>query len=237
MSRLEDKIKKKDPPTKGAATPANGPYSELDNTNIERKSAKRFLSWTCVVYPGESLPENWKDILGELMIPWAISPLHDEDMTEDGEIKKAHRHLLLSFYTVKSYAQIEQITRRLGAPSPQVCKSVRGMVRYFLHLDSPDKAQYKREDIEFGGGFDLENALKATATEEQQIINEIRAFIKANWVTDFCDLDSYVLDEREEWATILSKKWAYFGHIIKSQRHKTIASMQKENEKTNTASD
>ena len=113
----------------------------------------RHRSWTCVVYPGESLPENWKAILGDLMIPWAISPLHDEDVNADGEKKKAHRHLLLSFNTVKSYAQIEEITKRLGAPTPQPCRDTRGMVRYFLHMDNPEKAQYKRENIEYGGGL------------------------------------------------------------------------------------
>ena len=153
MAQYEKKNKDKGPLTKGVATPSNGPFSELDDTNIERKHAKRYLSWACVVYPGESLPENWKSILGDLMIPWAMSPLHDQDTNADGEKKKAHRHLLLSFHSVKSYAQIQEITRRLGAPSPQPCRDTRGMVRYFLHLDNPEKSKYNRENIDCGGGF------------------------------------------------------------------------------------
>ena len=88
MSLYEKKIKDKDPLTKGAATPANGSFNELDYTNIERKHAKRYLSWACVVYPGESLPENWKSILGDFMISWAMSPLHDQDINADGEKKR-----------------------------------------------------------------------------------------------------------------------------------------------------
>lgn len=226
MAQYEKKNKDKDPLTKGGATPANGSFSELDDTNIERKHAKRYLSWTSVVYPGESLPENWKSILGDYMIPWAISPLHDEDVNADGENKKAHRHLLLSFHTVKSYAQIEEITRRLGAPAPQPCFSTRGMVRYFLHMDNPEKAQYKRENIEFGGGFDLDNSLKATITEEQEALSELCLFIRDNSIFDFCDLDEYVRTQRKELSFILSKKAFYLNTLITSHRNKYSKQMK-----------
>lgn len=219
MSRYEKKNKEKTPTAEGVAAPNSAFLGESDYTNIESKYAKRFLSWTCVVYPGESLPENWKSILGNLMIPWAISPLHDEDVNADGEVKKVHRHLLLSFHSVKSYAQIEEITRRLGAPAPQPCREIRGMVRYFLHLDNPEKAQYNRENIEYGGGFDLENALKATATEEEEILSELYELIRINWITEFCDLVEYVSKEHKEWRTILRKNSFYLTQIIKSQRH------------------
>lgn len=233
MSRLSNKIKQKDPTIKGVAAPNNGSFSELDNTNIERNHAKRYLSWAWVVYPGESLPENWKEILGDLMIPWAISPLHDEDVNADGEIKKAHRHLLLSFRTVKSYAQIEEITKRLGAPSPEPCRDTRGMVRYFLHMDNPEKAQYKRENIEYGGGFDLENALKASVTEEEDILDEMCEFIEQNCVTEFYLFNMYVRHERKEWRTILRKNSYYLTQIIKSYRYFRNGGIH---EKTNTAS-
>lgn len=219
MSLYEKKIKEKDPTIKGVAAPNNGSFSELDNTNIKRNYAKRYLSWAFVVYPGESLPENWKSILGNLMIPWAISPLHDEDVNDDGEIKKAHRHLLLSFRTVKSYAQIEEITKLLGAPAPKPCLSTRGMVRYFLHMDSPEKAQYKREDIEYGGGFDIENALKATATEEEEILHSICDFLEENGIQEFAYANSWIRHNKKEWWCVFRKNTFIVSQIIKSQRH------------------
>lgn len=227
MSQYEKKNKEKDPPNKGVAAPVNGSFSELDDTNIKRNHAKRYLAWTCVVYPGESLPENWKSIIGDCMIPWVISPLHDEDVNADGELKKAHRHLVLAFHSVKSFSQVEEITKRLGAPAPQPCRDTRGMIRYFLHLDNPEKAQYKREDIEFGGGFDLENSLKATVTEEEDILDEMCAFIERNWVTEFCAFNSYVRNEHKEWRTILRKNSFYLTQIIKSQRHSMTSKRDK----------
>lgn len=217
MSRLSNKIKQEDLPIKGVTASSNGSFSGHDGTNIQRKDDNRSRSWTCIVYPGDSLPENWKEILGDLMIPWAISPLHDEDLNPYGEKKKVHRHLLLSFYTLKSYSQIEEITKLLGAPSPQACRDTRGLVRYFLHMDHPEKAQYKRENIEFGGGFDLENALKASVTEEKEVLNKLCAFIREHLIMDFCDLDEYVRTQRQEWCFILEKKTYYLNTLIKSQ--------------------
>lgn len=183
------------------------------------ETAKRALAYTCVVYPGESLPENWKEILGDEHVRWAMSPLHDKDVNADGTPKKPHRHLLVSFNTVKSLAQAEEITNKLNGTRAQACRDTRGLVRYFLHLDNPEKAPYNREDIEFGGGFDLEVALKATATEEEEILDEICDFIEDHWVTEFCDLNSYVRHEKKEWRLVMRKNCFYLTQIIKSQRH------------------
>lgn len=192
-------------------------------TNITKKPStatpQRFLSWTAVVYP-ESLPENWKGLLGELFIPWAVSPLHDKDINANGEAKKPHYHLLLSFRSVKTYEQVKEITDKLNSPAPQPCRDTRGLVRYFLHLDNPEKAQYNRADIEAGGGFDVENALKPTATEEEEILDKMCDFIETQWITEFCDFNSYVRKERPEWRSMLRKNCFYLSQIIKSQRHK-----------------
>ena len=192
----------------------------MSEQNITKKTAakERFLSWTAVIYP-DSMPENWRGILGELMISWAISPLHDKDINADGTPKKPHYHLLVSFRSVKTYEQAKEITDRFNGTIPQPCRDTRGLVRYFLHLDNPEKAQYERASIQAGGGFDVENALKPTATEEEDILDEMCEFIEANWITEFCDFNIYVRRNRPEWRCILRKNSYYFGQIIKSRRH------------------
>lgn len=205
----------------------------MGNITKDQIKSKRYLSWTCVLYP-ESAPENWQELLGEMMVPWACSPLHDRDVNADGTPKKPHWHLLLSFRSVKSYEQVKEITDKLNAPCPQECKDTRGLVRYFLHLDNPSKAQYKREDILSGGGFDVANALQATATEEEHILDEMCDFIETNWVTEFCDFNSYVRHEKKEWALTLRKNCFYLSQIIKSQRHKAYDEWKREQEAKNT---
>lgn len=189
----------------------------------------RYLSWTCVIYP-ESVPENWQELLGEMWIPWACSPLHDRDLNADGEKKKPHWHLLLSFRSVKTYEQVKEITDKLNAPVPQPCKDTRGLVRYFLHLDNPSKAQYEKKDITSGGGFDVENALKPTATEESEILDEIEDFIEMHWVVEYCDLASYIRHEKKEWASVFRHNAFHLSNIMKSQRYKLEKQEKQERE-------
>ena len=51
-------------------------------------------SWSFIVYP-ESAPSNWIDILNDMHIEIIISPLHDKDTDPDGEVKKAHYHVMI----------------------------------------------------------------------------------------------------------------------------------------------
>ncbi|HAA0081853.1 TPA_asm: hypothetical protein GDG64_14435, partial [Listeria monocytogenes] len=52
--------------------------------------------WTFIVYP-ESAPGDWRDILNKTHLRWIESPLHDKDVNADGEVKKEHWHILLSY--------------------------------------------------------------------------------------------------------------------------------------------
>ena len=228
MSRLSTKIKKKDPTAERADALGGGSNAEFSSSpNIPKKQGKRYLSWTFVGYP-DSLPENWLNQLADLCVPYCVSPIHDKDLTGLGEPKKPHYHVLLSFRSVKSFEQIKEITDKLNAPIPQPCNETRGLVRYFLHLDHPNKAQYSRDDIIAGCGFDLENALQATATEEEEILDEICDFLESNWITEFAAANSWIRHNRKEWRLIFRKNAFYLSQIIKSQRHQTETKTRRE---------
>ena len=85
-----------------------------------KSKESRSRTWTFVLYP-ESAPDNWRDLLDEQHVEWVESPLHDRDINPDGELKKAHIHILLLFSSVKSYEQICEITVVLNCPIPQRC--------------------------------------------------------------------------------------------------------------------
>ena len=187
---------------------------------LAKKPDERATSWTAVIDP-ESVPENWKGILGEMFVQWACSPLHDADTNADGSPKKPHYHLLLAFRTKKSFAQVREITDKLHAPIPLPCRDSRGLVRYFTHKDNPEKAQYKESDITAGGGFDLSSALAPSATEEDEILDEIETFVEDNWITEVHVLAKYIRTEKREWKRVFRRNCFYIGQIIKSQRHDT----------------
>ena len=73
---------------------------------------------------------------------WIESPLHDKDVNPDGSKKKPHWHIMLSADGPITEKRINQIIKPLNGPIPQKVGSSIGMVRYFIHLDNPEKHQY-----------------------------------------------------------------------------------------------
>jgi len=189
--------------------------------NQSRNADGRTRNWTFILYP-ESAPTDWKDILQEMHIEVIISPLHNKDTNPDGEIKKAHYHVLLMFPSVKSYQQVLDITKQLNASVPQQARSAKGVVRYMLHLDNPEKYQYEQKDIITFGGADVLNLLKPTATDRYQLINEMRQFVADNNITEFIQLFDYAAEARfDDWFPLLCDNSAYvIGQYIKSNRHR-----------------
>lgn len=202
-------------------------------SNIRKTSEKsnRFLSWTCVIYP-ESLPTDWVDKLGDLMIPWACSPLHDKDKNEDGTDKKPHYHLLLSFRSVKSYEQVKAITDTLNAPRPEPVRDTRGMVRYFLHLDNPSKAQYERQDIKVGGGFDLDTALQRSKSEDRVVRRQILNLLAEYGINEYCDAVDLIDSEYPDFSDYVFEHTFFFSAYLKSKKYKQMQQISESKRKT-----
>lgn len=150
------------------------------------------------MYP-ESAPENWREILSEYSAPYAVSPIHDKDINPDGQPKKPHWHVTIAHQSKKSYDQVCEITSRLNATIPQKVANMVGNIRYMIHKDNPEKAQYEKSDIITGCGFDIENYLSRTKTESRTIMREIYAFIRESDINEFCDLMDYAFDNEPEW--------------------------------------
>lgn len=76
--------------------------------------------------------------------------VHDRDINEEtGEIKKSHIHVVC--YKGSSVNGITVINRysRLGVPVEHMyaISSYRAQIRYLLHLDHPEKVQYREEEV------------------------------------------------------------------------------------------
>ena len=187
----------------------------------EKSKDLRTRLWTAVVYP-DSAPENWRQLLDDLHIEWCCSPLHEFDSNPTGELKKPHYHVIFAFDGKKSFEQINEICQMLNAPIPQRCHSLRGAVRYFCHLDNPEKFQYPVDHIEAHGGFDLESALSPSASERYALIDEMQAFCVASNIVEFSDLCDYArANRREDWFPLLCDSCAFvMREYLKSRRFK-----------------
>jgi len=168
----------------------------------EKKKDNRARVWAMVVYP-ESAPKNWRDILDSKHIPWIESPLHNKDVNPDGEVKKPHWHVMMKFEGLKSFEQVKEIADSINAPIPQKVASPVGQVRYMIHMDNPEKYQYKREDIIPHGGADVDAYFEISATAKNRILWAMMEYINKNHVTSYAQFIGYIQStENHDWFDI-----------------------------------
>lgn len=194
---------------KSAAVPLG---SKADAKSLDGSSKaninKKARSWTWVVYDSQKEQvDSWLEQHPD--VSWAMSPKHDRDIQPTGEPKKPHWHLLLSFSGPTTWNVAQSISQELGLPIPQICRNTRGMIRYFLHLDDGDKAQYDRSLITSGGGFSVDEYLALSKSEQEQeeifFVSKILNVIEENEIIEFHQLLNFVISEMPEYYQYFKK--------------------------------
>lgn len=175
--------------------------------------------WACVCYP-ESLPTNWLEILQNSGLALAISPLHDKDINPTGEPKKPHYHLLLCYDGPTTYNNVKTLCDSLNATIPIKIESPRGMYRYHIHLDNPDKAQYDDRNRILMNGLDPANFNGLTETEQFKIKCELLQLIRDNKIYEYSNLIDYLKAlELKDYLTVAMKNTLFFNSYLSSARN------------------
>lgn len=190
--------------------------------------ATRARGFAFVLYP-ESAPDNWRSIIDGFHVQWAESPLHCFDVNETGEVKKPHWHIVLNFDSVKTTEQVRTLIEPLNGTIPIILNSVKGMVRYFAHLDNPEKYQYPVDQIIGHGGMDVADLLRLSASAKYNCIKKMIRYVVDNDITEFSELMDYAAEYRpEDWFPLLCDSCAYVVEkYIKSNRQRSIDSLRK----------
>lgn len=188
-------------------------------------------NWTFLLYP-DSMNKDYRSILDDLHCQWVESPLHEFDVDNDGVIKKAHIHIVLAFEGNKSYDQIVEIADSVNGVVAPVDKngntsarvaSIRGMVRYLIHLDNPEKYQYERSAIISHGGIDIDPYFQYAKEMEKRMISEMQAYCNAKSIYEYSDLLDYAcLEHYNDWYDLLTVGHQSFVMInyLNSKRNK-----------------
>lgn len=150
-------------------------------------------NWASVCYP-ESCPTNWLDILQDTRLQIAISPLHDKDLNPDGTVKKPHYHILFMFDGPTTKNRVKAICDSINAVNPIKIDSARGMYRYHIHIDNPDKYQYDDRDRILLNGFDKSNLDSFTEMEIDKLENDILDLIESFNIIEYRDLIKLLKD-------------------------------------------
>lgn len=169
--------------------------------------------WKFVTYR-DSMPGDWEDVAEEIGVPMFVSPWHDRDINEDGEFKKPHRHWLMEFDGPVTYSQALSLVACLGVCIVKKCASRKRDERYWIHLDSPEKAQYDLADCVCFGGY------VPKFVEDQEEFDGITAIHKLCedlGIVYYCDLANEVVEHYPEYLTCLLRYPAHFNNFCYSR--------------------
>ena len=204
---------------------AEAAYGNEDQTEaLSRKVIRSYgksRTWACIMYQ-DSAPADWEDRLRMIGVSFAVSPLHDKDVTQAGAPKKPHWHVILDWPGGSTTYQVAQgITRGvLKGTIPIPLVSPRGYFRYFTHLDNPNKAQYDRKDIITGNGFDIGDFLELTSQEKAEIRFKLLQFVTSADIVEYWDLITYAM-YNEDAATLdyICSNTTFWTAALRSRRH------------------
>ena len=165
-------------------------------------------------------PDNWIEILNDTHVACLISPLHALDVNPDGTIKKPHYHVMLMFEGVKTQAQANEIFDRIAGVGKEEVQSARGYARYLLHLDNPEKHQYKEKPLCLGG-VDYDAIIHLPGDDTANVKDMMR-YIRVNQIRSFAQFCDICAMNNEEWFNALVHRTAYIiKEYIKSVEWET----------------
>jgi len=197
---------------------------------VEKRKGTRFRCWSLIFYP-DSVPADWKDQLSDLHLRIWVSPLHDRDKWTSsdeeknlahkaGMLKKPHYHLVVEYPNpVDAVSVVGDFSCLRGAKKVERVRDKVPMVRYLLHKDDPQKAQYKVEDMVLFGGAESDIVEQLGTSERHAALREMRKYIVRNGVVDFYAFCLYCDDCMEAWSRLLDDNSCYvIERFIKSYR-------------------
>lgn len=198
----------------------------------KQKNGERHKVWTLIFYP-DSAPSEWRDLLADKHLKVWVSPIHDRDVWTEaderkdkthkaGVFKKPHYHLIAQYEVQEDRAGFLEDFKELNGPqSVKAVKSLISMVRYLVHADDHDKAQYDKADVLTFGGAELDLVEQLGTHERHKALKAMRVFIREKNITDFCDFVDYCDECEITWAHLLDDNSSYvIEKYIKSRRYK-----------------
>lgn len=186
-------------------------------------------NWAFIIYP-ESMPSDWFDKLQMTGLPFAISPLHDKDLNPTGDEKKPHYHVLTYYDSPTTQNTVKkQVCDIVNGTIPIKLESLKGMYRYHVHRDNPEKYQYNDSDRTFINGFDVKRVADLSYYEIKALIRKIYSDIVANEIFEYSDLidfynDNCMYNELE----VVENHTILFNTYVTSKRYKLDKELKKD---------
>jgi hypothetical protein len=181
-----------------------------------KRAGKRARAWWGVLYP-ESAPDNWRNMIADDLVETLISPLHDKDLLPNGEPKKPHYHVLISFKNPVTRSAAAETMKRWGVvvqehwpkpgePDSFKVKDFRQAARYLCHLDQGDKHRYEISEVQSIGAIDYAQ-LVMSASDEDEMLDEIFETMDAYMLDSYPAVVRWTRENNPEWKPIVYRKY------------------------------
>lgn len=181
---FRDKIKKVHPE-----------YVQITPKGNEKWKESRVF-WTCIYR--ESLDKDILECCDKFSAPSALSPEHNMDVDEHGEIKKGHWHFIAKYNSKKNpyqfYCDLVSAFGEKCFSTVEIVGDIGKATRYLAHIDEEDskKYHYPIEDIKSFGGYELKKYLFENVGDTMDNVGKIKAIIKDKNFLFFDELADYV---------------------------------------------
>lgn len=148
---------------------------------------KKHRYFQFIVYQ-DSAPDDWREILRKSLGKYAISPVH----SADEEISKPHWHVIYKHGNPCSLDFAKSVIPGGIAANGYVepCLHPGNAQRYLVHLDQPEKEQFKGgvNEIDLLNGFPLDLSRDLTKSEVREIRRKVYDWIKEHGICEYAEL-------------------------------------------------
>lgn len=171
-----------------------------------REPPNKSKYFCCILYPDSATYDidNVIKALAEEHLTFAVSPIHDRDVDDDGLKKKGHYHLLLAYSSATTLNNIRGWFNACGMPeselhSVRVCASGVGYYRYLTHKDNPEKFQYNDKDIRVFNDFDeiFKRFAKTVTDNVNDLVRIFQIVDELNTISFHSLIQYLMLNERD----------------------------------------
>lgn len=198
--------------------------SKEKQREYDKKRAGRTRNYTAILYP-DSLPKNFKQLIIGTRVRVFFSPVHKPEADE----KKEHIHVLPVFGNPQTPQQAFDFFADLfgksetgsinGVARPEKVTDMCSMLRYFAHMDNPEKIQYSVDEIECYNGADLNKYLEYTESERLKMMMEVHALIRSKDIREYSQLVDFLERDPRLLALVCTRNTVHFRAYITSYRN------------------
>lgn len=131
---------------------------------------ERAYNWLLVLYPYEDNSHQVALDYIQFHYDNYAYITHDKDITDTGELKKKHVHVVIKFDTQRWRNAIAEELNILPNYIEK-CNNLDTSLKYLIHFDNQDKAQYDIDSVKGPLRQKLENLLnKGSMTESEKVL-------------------------------------------------------------------